>query len=136
LALLLSPQLLTLLLAVRAGGVSIGGETARAVIWVGLLYLVYRGFRLTRWLVLIVAAVSAVASGVMLLRVGQQGFTSILGVAIGALAPATGVAILLASPAVRAFFTYQLGGMVPDAIQGKSSRDLPSISQLPGGHGG
>jgi hypothetical protein len=127
LTLLLAPQLLLLLVAVPAGEVSVGGETARAVVWTGMLYLVYRGFRLTRWLVLVVATVSAIASSVMEIRnLGREGFSGILWLAIGAFAPAAGITILLAAPSVRSFFIYQLGGKVPEPIDGRSSRGLTS----------
>jgi len=85
------------------------------VVRIGLLYLVYRGFRRTRWLPLIIATESAVAAGALGIRNGWHGaFPNILLFAVGTLAPAAGVAILLVVPAVRAFFTYQLGGKVPD----------------------
>ena len=104
-----------------------GGETARLVLWIGFLYLVYRGFRLTRWIVLLYAAVLVITNVASLIRnagnseVGWVLFSAVLVVSF-----ATGAALLLFSPALRAFLTYQLGGAVPEPGVSVKPRGLTS----------
>jgi hypothetical protein len=104
--------------------VSSGGEAAKTIVWIGLLYLVYRGFRLTRWLVLLVATISGVASSVLLIRNAQQGwgFAAVALPAALVIALAAGVALLLFARPVRVFLNYQLGGEVPDTTEDRLAR--------------
>jgi hypothetical protein len=123
-ALLVAPRLFFLFGGLRAGGVSSGGEAAKTIVWIGLLYLVYRGFRLTRWLVLLVATISGVASSVLLIRNAQQGwgFAAVALPAALVIALAAGVALLLFARPVRVFRNYQLGGEVPDTTEDRLAR--------------
>ncbi len=102
-----------------------GGETARLVVWIGFLYLVYRGFRLVRWIVLLYATVLVILAIVSLIRnAGHSEFAWVLFSALLVTSFSTGVALLLFSPALRAFLTYQLGGVVPDTNISETPRGL------------
>jgi hypothetical protein len=104
-----------------------GGETARLVVWIGFLYLVYRGFRLGRWLVLLYACVLVVLAIVSLIR--NAGHNEVSWVLLSILLVSsftTGSGLLLFSPAVRAFLKYQLGGAIPGPEVSVKPRGLTS----------
>ena len=101
-----------------------GAETARVIVWIGFLYLVYRGFRLVRWMVLLYATILVILNIAFLIRSAGHGEVAwVLFSVLLVTSFTTGGALLLFSPAVRAFLTYQLGGAVPD----------PGVSQTPRG---
>jgi hypothetical protein len=123
--LLLLPQIAVPLRAFVTGAYQTGGiETARLIVWIGFLYLVYLGFRNPR---LLVSLYGIIVTGMVLIAAARsigriQPVRLLFPFAYGA-SMAAGLSVLLFSPAARAFFTYQRGGKVP----------YPSIDQPPRG---
>jgi len=104
-----------------------GGETARLVVWIGFLYLVYRGFRFVRWITLLYATVLVILAIVSLIRnAGHNEVAWVLFNALLVTSFSTGVALLLFSPTLRAYLTYQLGGAAPDTNISETPRSLTS----------
>ncbi len=127
-ALILAPLLLMSLRTFLAGGVETRGiEAARVVALTGFLYLLYRGFRLIRWIVLLYTITLSLLSLVTLIRnVRQLGVPSILLGTLLITSLIAGVAAILFAPAIRAFLLYQLGGRVPYPTEPGASRGLTS----------
>jgi hypothetical protein len=123
--LLLIPQIGIPVRALLAAAYQAAGiETARLIVWIGFLYLVYLGFQNPRLLVslyaIIVTGMSLIAAVRSIGRV--QPVQLLFPFAYSAMMVA-GLSLLLFSPVARTFFTYQRGGKVP----------YPSIPQPPRG---
>jgi hypothetical protein len=121
---MLFPHIASPLQAFLARHIETGGiETARLAVWIGFLYLVYRGFRLIRWIVFLYTVIVIVLAISVLIRAqGHATLPSIVLSLVLIASMATGLALLLFAPAIRAFLTYQLGGKVPYPTDVEPSR--------------
>src|SRR5713101_471975 len=106
-ALMLFPHIASPLQAFLARHIETGGiETARLAVWIGFLYLVYRGFRLIRWIVSLYTVIVIVVAISMFIRaLGQATLPGIMLGLVLIASMATGLALLLFAPAIRAFLT-------------------------------
>jgi len=127
-ALMLIPHIAMPLRAFLARHVETGGiETARLAVWIGFLYLVYRGFRLIRWIVFLYTVIVIVLAMSVLIR--ALGHATLLGIVLSLVliaSMATGLALLLFAPAIRPFLRYQLGDKVPYPTDVQPPRGLTS----------